>query len=140
MAVRAGCCSGYVAPEPYRPQYTCDVMNRARSLGQTTWLQTLARAVPVPVPPCARASGDTFTTKLPYTMTSMYVPPAVVSLAIDMKAKGEKVDKLSKALSRFQKEDPTFRVGKCSRPRPRPRPLPRPDRATTLFSRPQPPP
>eukprot|EP01052_Picozoa_sp_SAG31_P003404 SAG31_NODE_130_length_23424_cov_45.648802_16_plen_734_part_00 len=56
-------------------------------------------------------SGDTFTKRLPYTMTSMFVPPAVVSLAIEMSKKGENSDKLSAALARFQKEDPTFRVG-----------------------------
>eukprot|EP01051_Picozoa_sp_SAG22_P009784 SAG22_NODE_841_length_6894_cov_3.024135_2_plen_481_part_00 len=56
-------------------------------------------------------SGDTFTNGLPYALTSMFVPPAVVTLSIEMGKKGENTDKLSQALSRFQKEDPTFRVG-----------------------------
>ncbi|KAJ0972928.1 hypothetical protein J5N97_020887 [Dioscorea zingiberensis] len=49
------------------------------------------------------ASGDTFTDgSVRYTMTSMNVPEPVMSLA---------VSPFSKALNRFQKEDPTFRVG-----------------------------
>jgi elongation factor G len=56
-------------------------------------------------------SGDTFTTGLKYTMTSMFVPPAVVSLAINLGKGTGKNDKLATALGRFQKEDPTFRVG-----------------------------
>ena len=55
------------------------------------------------------ASGDTFTDgKLNYTMSSMFVPEPVISLAItpvDRKAQNN----LSKALNRFTKEDPTFR-------------------------------
>jgi elongation factor G len=56
------------------------------------------------------ASGDTFTdgTKN-YTMTSMHVPDAVISLAVAPKDKGT-VANFSKALNRFTKEDPTFRV------------------------------
>jgi elongation factor G len=56
------------------------------------------------------ASGDTFTDgKIRYTMTSMHVPNAVISLAIAPKDKGAQAN-FSKALNRFSKEDPTFRV------------------------------
>ena len=56
------------------------------------------------------ASGDTFTdNKVRYTMTSMFVPNAVISLAIAPKDKSS-ADKFSKALNKFTKEDPTFRV------------------------------
>jgi elongation factor G len=56
------------------------------------------------------ASGDTFTdgnTKV--TMTSMHVPDAVISLAVAPKDKAGSAN-FSKALNRFTKEDPTFRV------------------------------
>jgi len=56
------------------------------------------------------ASGDTFAAPdLNLTMTSMYVPDPVISLAIvpdDNKAQ----IKMAKALGRFTKEDPTFRT------------------------------
>jgi elongation factor G len=56
------------------------------------------------------ASGDTFTDgKLNYTMTSMHVPDAVISLAVEPKEKTTATN-FSKALNRFTKEDPTFRV------------------------------
>lgn len=55
------------------------------------------------------ASGDTFVNpSLNYSMTSMYVPDAVISLSIkpvDKKA----ADNMAKAINRFVKEDPTFR-------------------------------
>ncbi len=55
-------------------------------------------------------TGDTFTGAGPrINMTSMYVPEPVISLSVhpvDSKAQ----DNMSKALSRFTKEDPTFRV------------------------------
>lgn len=57
------------------------------------------------------ASGDTFTDGLvKYTMTSMSVPEPVMSLAVQPVSK-DSGGQFSKALNRFQKEDPTFRVG-----------------------------
>ncbi len=54
------------------------------------------------------ASGDTFSqTDLHYSLTSMYVPDPVISLAIKPKDK-KSDDNMSKALNRFSKEDPTF--------------------------------
>ncbi|MBU6374530.1 MAG: elongation factor G [Bdellovibrionales bacterium] len=56
------------------------------------------------------ASGDTFTDgAVKYTMTSMFVPNAVISLAIAPKDKTGQAN-FSKALNKFTKEDPTFRV------------------------------
>ena len=56
------------------------------------------------------ASGDTFTDgKVKYTMTSMFVPNAVISLAIAPKDKTGQ-NNFSKALNKFTKEDPTLRV------------------------------
>lgn len=56
------------------------------------------------------ASGDTFTDgQLPYTMTSMFVPDAVMSLSIKPKRTSD-ADAFSKAMNRFQREDPTFRL------------------------------
>ncbi|CCD24313.1 Mef1p NDAI_0C06540 [Naumovozyma dairenensis CBS 421] len=55
------------------------------------------------------SSGDTFTDgTLRYSMSSMYVPDSVISLSISPKSKDSA--NFSKALNRFQKEDPTFRV------------------------------
>jgi elongation factor G len=56
------------------------------------------------------SSGDTFTDgKVNYTLTSMHVPDAVISLAVEPKDKTTATN-FSKALNRFTKEDPTFRV------------------------------
>ena len=56
------------------------------------------------------ASGDTFTDgQIKYTMTSMFVPNAVISLAIAPKDKSSLAN-FSKALNKFTKEDPTLRV------------------------------
>nr|ASF90245.1 hypothetical protein SPAR06209 [Bartheletia paradoxa] len=55
------------------------------------------------------SSGDTFTDgTTSYSMTSMFVPDPVISLAI--KPEGLESPNFSRALNRFQKEDPTFRV------------------------------
>lgn len=56
-------------------------------------------------------SGDTFTEgKLKVAMTSIHVPEPVISLSVNPKdSKSEQ--NLSRALSRFTKEDPTFRAG-----------------------------
>ncbi len=54
------------------------------------------------------ASGDTFVSPgLNYSMTSMFVPAPVISLAVFPKDKSAS-DKMAKALNRFTKEDPTF--------------------------------
>ena len=56
------------------------------------------------------ASGDTFCDpNINYSMTSMYVPDPVISLAVEPKDK-KSADNMSKALNRFSKEDPTFRT------------------------------
>ncbi|KAK4705840.1 elongation factor G, partial [Phenoliferia sp. Uapishka_3] len=57
------------------------------------------------------SSGDTFSDAPGgggYSMTSMFVPEPVISLAI--RPKGQETPNFSRALNRFQKEDPTFRV------------------------------
>ncbi|KAF8853210.1 elongation factor G, mitochondrial [Acephala macrosclerotiorum] len=56
------------------------------------------------------ASGDTFTDGgLPYSMSSMFVPDPVISLSIKPKTTKDG-NNFSKAMNRFQREDPTFRV------------------------------
>jgi elongation factor G len=56
-------------------------------------------------------SGDTFTDgKLNVAMTSMFVPDPVISLTVTPKDTKSQTN-MSKALRRFTKEDPTFRVG-----------------------------
>ena len=56
------------------------------------------------------ASGDTFAAPgISLTLTSMYVPEPVISLAVTPADHKSEIN-MSKALSRFTKEDPTFRV------------------------------
>jgi len=56
------------------------------------------------------ASGDTFVAPgMNLTMTSMFVPEPVISLAIAPKDNKSQIN-MSKALNRFSKEDPTFRT------------------------------
>lgn len=58
------------------------------------------------------ASGDTFTDgKANITMTSMFIPNAVISLSVRPKEKSNAVN-FTKALNKFTKEDPTFRVSR----------------------------
>lgn len=56
------------------------------------------------------ASGDTFCSpEINMSMTSMFIPEPVISLAIEPVDK-KAADNLAKALGRFTKEDPTFRT------------------------------
>ncbi len=56
------------------------------------------------------ASGDTFVSPgVSLTMTSMYVPEPVISLAITPNDHKAEIN-MSKALNRFSKEDPTFKT------------------------------
>lgn len=48
-----------------------------------------------------------------YAMSSIRVPEPVMSLALTPKA-SDQLPNFMRALQRFQKEDPTFRVGGCS--------------------------
>jgi elongation factor G len=55
-------------------------------------------------------TGDTFTDgTINYAMTSMHVPDPVMSLSI-RPLKRDSIDRFAKALAKFQREDPTFRV------------------------------
>ena len=56
------------------------------------------------------ASGDTYASEYPYcTLENMFVPDPVIRMAIaPMNRDG--ADRLSKALGRFRREDPTFQV------------------------------
>lgn len=57
-------------------------------------------------------SGDTFTDgTVTYAMTSMFIPTPVIELAVTPKEKAG-LENFSKALNRFQKEDPTLRVSR----------------------------
>lgn len=56
------------------------------------------------------ASGDTYASENKYcTLESIFVPEPVIKMAINP-ANRDGADRLSKALQRFMKEDPTFRV------------------------------
>ena len=56
------------------------------------------------------ASGDTFcSSEIRVSLEDIFVPEPVITLAIEPK-KDRDLDKISKALKRFQKEDPTFHV------------------------------
>eukprot|EP01130_Rhizamoeba_saxonica_P012220 TRINITY_DN5130_c0_g1_i1.p1 TRINITY_DN5130_c0_g1~~TRINITY_DN5130_c0_g1_i1.p1 ORF type:complete len:739 (-),score=201.34 TRINITY_DN5130_c0_g1_i1:43-2259(-) len=55
------------------------------------------------------ASGETFTTGSKHLMTNMHVPDPVISLSIQVKSKNQ-VGAFTKALTKYQREDPTFRV------------------------------
>lgn len=56
------------------------------------------------------ASGDTYCTNRDQcTLESMFVPDPVIKLSVEPKNRGDG-DKMSKALQRFRKEDPTFNV------------------------------
>jgi len=58
------------------------------------------------------SSGDTFTDgKVNYSMTSIFVPEPVIEISLSPKEKSGQVN-FSKALNRFQKEDPTFQVSR----------------------------
>ena len=56
------------------------------------------------------ASGDTYASKYPYcTLQNMYVPEPVIKMAIQPTTR-DGADRLSKALHRFRREDPTLHV------------------------------
>jgi elongation factor G len=56
------------------------------------------------------ASGDTYAEKPGYcSLESMFIPDPVIQMAISPQSRGD-ADRLSKALARFRKEDPTFNV------------------------------
>ena len=56
------------------------------------------------------ASGDTYGIERDQcTLESMFIPDPVIKISVDPKNRSES-DKMSKALQRFRKEDPTFRV------------------------------
>jgi elongation factor G len=56
------------------------------------------------------ASGDTYASEPNLcSLESMYVPEPVIKMAVQPKERSN-VDKLGKALQRFRKEDPTFKV------------------------------
>lgn len=59
------------------------------------------------------ASGDTFVSAekpVSLSMESLFVPDAVMSLAVEPKKKNTSSTNFTKALNRFCREDPTFRV------------------------------
>eukprot|EP00127_Corallochytrium_limacisporum_P005884 Clim_evm29s214 gene=Clim_evmTU29s214 len=54
-------------------------------------------------------SGDTFTADLPLSCENIFVPDPVISLSIKPNSTDDR-DKMFKGITRFQKEDPTFRM------------------------------
>ena len=59
---------------------------------------------------CDAASGDTYAADPKYcTLESMFIAEPVIKMAINVTTR-DSGDKLSKALQRFSREDPTFRV------------------------------
>jgi elongation factor G len=78
---------------------------------ETTEIDTATAGDIVAVVGVDAASGDTYCEKdEPISLESMFVPEPVISLAVTPEKRADG-DKLSKALQRFRKEDPTFRVG-----------------------------
>lgn len=56
------------------------------------------------------ASGDTYSVERDFcTLESMFVPEPVIKVAVNPASRAD-ADKMAKALQRFRKEDPTFRV------------------------------
>jgi elongation factor G len=56
------------------------------------------------------ASGDTYAVSRDFcTLESMFIPDPVIKVAVEPKNRSDS-DKMGKALQRFRKEDPTFRV------------------------------
>lgn len=56
------------------------------------------------------ASGDTYSATAKFcTLENMFVPEPVIKIAVSPQSRND-ADKLGKALARFRKEDPTFRV------------------------------
>jgi elongation factor G len=56
------------------------------------------------------ASGDTYARQAKYcSLENMFIPDPVITIAVSPASRAE-ADKLGKALARFRKEDPTFRV------------------------------
>ena len=56
------------------------------------------------------ASGDTYASENKYcSLETMFVPEPVIKVSVTPKQRAD-TDKMSKALQRFRKEDPTFRV------------------------------
>ncbi len=56
------------------------------------------------------ASGDTYAAKPGYcSLESMFVPDPVIQIAVSPQSRND-ADRLGKALARFRKEDPTFKV------------------------------
>jgi len=56
------------------------------------------------------ASGDTYAAERDFcTLESMFIPEPVIKVAVNPASRAD-ADKMAKALQRFRKEDPTFRV------------------------------